>query len=388
MAMMFATGAGTQRRRELREEPRTAAGPVLALDLGATQIRAASVDEDGTVRARVARLTPVPDGPAAIVEASREALVESRSTLAREATELEARLAGIAVSAPGPIDPWRGVIVEPPNLGPDFRDVPIAERLEEALRLPAYLDRDTRVAAMAEGRFGAARGATDYLYVTVSTGVGGAIVSDGRQLMGLDGMAGELGHFPVDFHGPPCGCGAPGHLEAFSSGVAIARAAREKIESGDSPELAEFAERLGATELDARRVAEAEDAGSAAAHEIMEEARRAFAAACIGWVDVFNPEVIVVGGGIAKGQGERLLGPAREAVAEYAFRTPARRVRIVPAELGDDVGLVGGFVLVHARMGDERWRGGRPPVAAARPSTGAPTTDRAAAPAAPGGGRP
>jgi glucokinase len=113
-------------------------------------------------------------------------------------------------------------------------------------------------------------------------------------------------------------------------------------------------------DLGAREVAEAEEAGVATAHAIMQEVRAAFAASCIGWVDVFDPDLIVVGGSIAQGQGDRLLGPAREAVARYAFRTPRRRVRIVPAALGDDVSLVGGLVLVHTRIGDPRWRAGRP----------------------------
>ena len=364
---MFEARAGTQRRRELREEPAGLRGSVLALDLGGTQIRAAAVREDGSIAARMARRTPVDEGPAAIVRACRDALRESRTEFGRDSPEAERSLVGISLSSPGPIDPWRGVIVEPPNLGPEFRDVPLAERIEGDLGLPAYLERDTRIAALGEGAFGAARGSTEYLYVTVSSGVGGAIVTEGRLLMGPDGTAGELGHFPVDFHGPPCGCGGVGHLEAFASGVAIAREARRAIESGRSPELADFARRLGADELDARHVAEAEDVGIAAAHEIMEEARRAFAAACVGWVDVFDPDLIVVGGSVALGQGERLLGPARETVAREAFRTPARRVRIVPAALGDDVGLVGGLVLVHARAGDDRWRAGRPPVNPAAP---------------------
>lgn len=362
---MFDAGAGTQRRRELREEPRGLHGPVLALDLGATQIRAAAVARDGSLHARHARRTPVEEGPDAIVAACREGLAASRSELALRAPDVEAALIGIAISSPGPIDPWRGIVVEPPNLGPDFHDIALAERLETEIGLPAYLERDTQVAALGEGAFGAARGATDYLYVTVSSGVGGAIVSEGRLLMGQDGTAGELGHSPIDFHGPPCGCGGVGHLESFASGVAIARAARRAIESGESSDLAAFAQRLGSGELDARQVAEAEEAGIAAAHDIMDEVRRAFAAACVGWVNVFDPDLIVVGGSIARGQGERLLGPARDTVAREAFRTPARRTRIVPAALGDDVGLVGGLVLVQARGGDDRWRGGRPPVAAA-----------------------
>jgi glucokinase len=381
MAAMVDAGAGMGRERR---------GPVLALDLGGTQIRAAVVTEDGAIHARKARSTPVEEGPEAIVEACRETLLESRDAFAGGTSDA---LIGIALSSPGPIDPWRGVIVEPPNLGPAFRDIPLAERMEAALGLPAYLDRDTQIAALAEGAFGAARDCADFLYVTVSSGVGGAIVSDGRLLVGPDGTAGELGHFPVDFHGPPCGCGAPGHLESFASGVAIAREARRRIGSGLAPDLEAYARELAAKtrvgsggrggaspepvpELDARQVAEAEEAGVATAREIMDEVRRAFAAAAVGWVDVFDPELIVVGGSIARGQGDGLLGPARDAIAQYAFRTPARRVRVVPAALGDDVSLVGGLVLVATRVGDERWRLGRPAFHADTTSAPAVSADR------------
>ena len=345
----------------------TQGGPVLALDLGGTQIRAAVVTPDGAIHARKARPTPVEEGPTAVVAACHETL---RATLAAFSASPQGERAGspsgISISSPGPLNPWRGVIGDTPNLGKDFRDVPIAAETEAALGLPTFLERDTQVAALGEGEFGAARGFSDYLYVTVSSGVGGAIMTEGRLLHGPDGTAGELGHVVVDFNGPPCGCGGTGHLEAYAAGVGIARAARTAIGSGHASDLVEYARKIGVDpavdHLDARQVAEAEDAGVATAHGIMEEARRAFAAACVTFVDVFDPDLIVVGGSIARGQGDRLLGPARDLIAREAFRGPAARVRIVPAALGDDVGLVGGLVLVHTRTGDDRWRDGRPPL--------------------------
>lgn len=348
-------------------------GPVLALDLGGTQIRAAVVTADGRIHARRARPTPVEEGPAAVVQACHETL---RETLAAFAGSPEGDQAGppigISISSPGPLNPWRGVIGDTPNLGKDFRDVPIAAETEAALGLPTFLERDTQVAALGEGAFGAARGLSDYLYVTVSSGVGGSIIADGHMLHGPDGTAGELGHVVIDFNGPPCGCGGTGHLEAFSSGTGIARSARQAIGSGHADDLEGYARSIGLDpavgHLDARQVAEAEDAGVETAHRIMEEARRAFAAACVTFVDVFDPDLIVVGGSVARGQGERMLEPAREMVRREAFRAPAARVRIVPAALGDDVGLVGGLVLVHTRHGDDRWRDGRPPMSGPAPS--------------------
>jgi glucokinase len=321
---------------------------ILALDLGGTQVRAAVVGNDGVVAAQRRTRTPVEAGGEAIVRACLDALRACRE--AHAAAGGPAPLVGIGIAAPGPVDPVRGMVIDPPNLGATFHDTPLAERASECLRLPAFLDRDTQVAALGEGAFGAAQGCADYLYLTVSTGIGGAIVSGGNLLRGPDGTAGELGHLLVDLEGPRCGCGALGHLEAIASGSAIAREARRRIEAGESGSLGRLAREHG-TAFGAREVAEAEMAGDAVAAAIMAGARDGFARACVGLVDVFNPALIVVGGSLAAGQGDRWLDPARMAVARDAFRVPGRRARIVPAALGADVGLVGAAVLVAGRLG-------------------------------------
>jgi glucokinase len=269
--------------------------------------------------------------------------------------DVRTRIAGIGISSPGPVDPWRGVVVQTPNMGPDFVNVPIAPELGSRLGLPAFLERDTNVAALGEMAFGAARDCLDFIYLTVSTGVGGAIVSEGRIFHGPDGTAGELGHTPVAMEGQ-CGCGGTGHLEAFMGGASLAKAARAATTAGASPFLSERAAHKGLDALEARDVAEGEDAGDAACREIMERGRRAFAIACVGFVDALNPSRIVVGGAISDAQGERLLGPARAEVSATAFRTPRSRVQIVHAELGADVGLAGAHPLVIARLGDPAWR--------------------------------
>ncbi len=273
-------------------------------------------------------------------------------------SEVRDAIAGIGISSPGPVDPWRGVVIQTPNMGPTFVDVPIAAELGTRLGLPAFLERDTNVAALGEMAFGAARDCPDFIYLTVSTGVGGAIVSEGRIFHGPDGTAGELGHTPVSMDGV-CGCGAVGHLEAFIGGAALARTARAAVAEGKSPFLAARAAQKGPGSIDARDIAEGEDAGDETCRTIMERGRRAFAVACVGFVDALNPTRIVVGGAISDAQGERLLGPARAEVAATAFRTPRSRVQIVHAELGADVSLAGGHPLVIARLGDPAWRSGR-----------------------------
>ncbi len=254
--------------------------PVLALDLGASRLRAALVGPDGTILSRAEAPSATERGPAAVIASAEQLLtslgagvpsdggsdhvmrggvgpggvepgeVETGRTtrgdtmrgdapgtgsFALRPTSIAPRPIAIGISAIGPVDPRTGLIVDPPNAHPTFRDVPIAEELGRRLGLPAFLDRDTNVALLGELAYGAAQGVADVVYLTVSTGIGGAVLSDGVLLHGPDGTAGELGHLLVDLDGPPCGCGARGHLEAIASGAAIARAAREAVCSGESP---------------------------------------------------------------------------------------------------------------------------------------------------------
>jgi glucokinase len=319
-------------------------------------VRAAVVLEDGTRIARAQGQTPVADGPAAIMRACVAALTEARTG---SPAELREAIVGVGISSPGPVDPWRGVVTQTPNMGPGFHDVPIAAEVGAALGLPAFLDRDANVAALGEMAFGAARGCLDFIYLTVSTGVGGSIVTEGRIFHGPDGTAGELGHTPVALDGV-CGCGAVGHLEAFLGGAAMAKTARQAVVEARSPFLSAIADDKGIDQIDARDIAEGEDEGDEACHAILERGRRAFAVACVGFVDALNPTRIVVGGSISDAQGARLLYPARAEVAATAFRTPRSRVQIVQAELGADVGLAGCHPLVIARLGDPARQGDRP----------------------------
>jgi glucokinase len=354
---------------------------VLALDLGGTQTRAAAILADGRVLAR--RAAPTPSGPdaEAIYATCAGLLSGSRGDLAGELRE---RVAAIGISSMGPVDPWRGTVVDPPNV-PALRDAPLADEMERRVGLPAWLDKDTNVAALAELWLGAARGCDDFIYLTVSTGLGAAIVKEGRVLLGPDGSAGELGHISLmPVGGPRCGCGGSGHLEAIASGSGLAAQARQFVETGRLPNAAAWrvdgdgggdptlaplpagprsgylAARAAEGSISGRDVAAGEAAGDEVCRLLMSRARRAFAVACVGWVDAFNPERIVVGGTVAERQGEAWLAPAREEIARRAFSVPAARVRVLAAELGPDVGLVGARPLVAGRFGAPEWRAHRP----------------------------
>jgi glucokinase len=342
--MMATTTNDVKADRRCVAGPAAAApvGPVLAIDIGATWTRAAVVLLTGEVVARQAGPTPfdgtrreLGDAVVRVAELAHAAAVAAGTTPV-----------AVGVAAIGPLDARAGRLLGPPNVGPGYRDLDLATPLQRRFDLPLYLERDTNVAALGERAFGAARGVDDFVYLTISTGVGGAIVSHGRLFLGATGFAGELGHIPVALDGPACGCGGVGHFEALSSGTGIARAARE---AGLTPPA-------GAGVLTAAGVAGAERAGDARAAAVMTRARQAFAAAVVGIVNAFNPRLIVVGGGVARAEGDRLFGPAREAIAAQALAPAAAAVELVPAALGDDVSLVGCLPLVN---------GGGQPIAAA-----------------------
>ena len=320
------------------------------------------IEPDGTRICRNERPTPTEDGPSAIVRLCVEAATRARD---EAGSEIAATIAGIGISSPGPVDPKAGVVVEPPNLGPTFRDVPLAHELGDALGLPAFLDRDTNVAALGERAFGAARGFDDFIYLTVSTGVGGAIVTGGQILHGPDGLAGELGHLPVTLDGPRCGCGGIGHVESYASGAGLAKLARAAVERDESPFLAARASTVGVDDLSAIDVSEGERAGDPACIGLMVRARRAVAVGCVGYINAFNPHRIVIGGAIAEAEGERLLEEVRTALRTEAFQAVARQVTVVPAGLGGDVSLAGAQPLVMSRLAQSNQssqvkRSGRP----------------------------
>jgi glucokinase len=254
---------------------------------------------------------------------------------------------GVGISSPGPLDPWKGVVIAPPNLA-GWVNIPLAARVEEAVGLPTYLERDTNAAVIGEWRYGAARGADDVIYITVSTGIGGGLVVDGRPLIGKDGTAGEVGHLTVDIDGPLCGDGQPGHAEAIGSGTAIAREGRALLKNGEAPGLAA----LAADEpVDAALVARAADEGDAACRAVLDRAWVAIGAMCASLVNALNPEVIVLGGSIGCNRPE-LPSAIRAEIDRRAFPAPARRVLLEMTQFAGDVSLIGLLPIVNERMTD------------------------------------
>ncbi|MDR7486568.1 MAG: ROK family protein [Armatimonadota bacterium] len=315
------------------------AGPIIGVDLGGTKILTALVDEGGRVLGRARIPTPA-SGP----DTDIEAIVQSvRTVVARSGVDLRA-VAGMGVGAPGPLDPATGVVFEPPNL-PGWKDVPLAERLADRLGLRIYVENDANAAALGERWVGAGAGVDDLVYITVSTGVGGGLIVRGQLYHGVSGTAGEVGHMVIDPRGPRCHCGRTGCLEQLASGTAIAREARAALAAGRPSVLAH----LPAGELSAEDVARAARDGDPLAREVFAHAAAALGTGVANLVNLLNPAMVVIGGGVARA-GDLLLAPVRRIVQEEAFDRPAAAVRIVPAALGDDVGAVGAAAVVRERQ--------------------------------------
>jgi glucokinase len=306
----------------------------LGIDLGGTKIVAGLVDREGQIVASHHCQTEAQEGQDAVVHR----LVEAAAQLLTAEGISRHQVAAIGVVAPGPINARSGVVTLPPNL-PGWHDVPLAELIQEELGLPTRLENDANAAALAEHRFGAGRGSEHMVYVTVSTGIGGGFILGGRLYTGATGGAAEIGHTTVLASGPLCGCGNRGCLEALAAGSAIAREARERVQRGVATLIAD----LSAGDLEnisAKLVAQAAEQGDWEAGDILNQAMAYLGLGMANLVNLLNPELLVIGGGLTK-MGERLFGPVRRAIDLRAFATTARAVELRRAQLGDDVGILG-----------------------------------------------
>jgi glucokinase len=299
------------------------------VDAGGTKVEGLLVDvEVGEILDRRLAKTPATDA-----EASVQAIV----AVARELTGLRDDVAALGVGAAGMVQ-LDGVMRFAPNVA--WREFPLRERIQSAVRVPTLVENDANVAAWGEFRFGAGRGSSDMLLVTVGTGIGGGIVSDGKLFRGAHGFAGEIGHIIVEPGGPLCGCGNRGCWEQVASGRALGRLGREAAAAHPESMLNELAGG-DPSNVTGFIVAAAAKSGDPIAIEIMSEVGRRLGEGIAGLVNILDPDVVVVGGGVIDA-GELLLEPARRAFVE-AVEGPEHRpkVPLVPAVMGNDAGAVG-----------------------------------------------
>ena len=277
----------------------------------------------------------------------QDQLLETLEREVREALEARPNVAAVGLGIPCTIDRKRGVAISAVNL--PIHNVPIRDLMRERLGIPVFIDNDANVAALAEHRFGAAKGTSDAVMLTIGTGIGGGVIIDGEVYRGATGAASEPGHMVIDFDGPPCQGNCPNHgcLETFASGTALARegrvAAEREPESALGRVLAE-----GGT-IDGKAVTDAANVGDPTALAVVAEAARRLGAGLSGLANIFEPDVIVLGGGVTKAVGELMIGPARDELRSRAL-PPMNEVPVELAELGTEAGMVGAAEMARLEL--------------------------------------
>ncbi|TJY40843.1 ROK family protein [Cohnella pontilimi] len=306
------------------------------IDLGGTKMLGVIVDQNGRVLVSEEQPTLAAEGP--------DAVITRMASLVRRLIEESGRLvSGVGVATAGTLDPKDGTVQFAGNLG--WTQVPLGRTLERDLGLRVTVENDANAAAYGEWKAGAGRGTRDCVFVTVSTGIGGGIVSDGKLIRGRSSSAGELGHITIDWNGPLCPCGNVGCLELYASGTAIGKAAAAAAAAGEAEGLALLQLAGGqADRITSREVAQAAASGDPLSQRILREAGRALGIGLVSLVHVANPELIILGGGASR-IGEPLLGPMEETFRKYAIASLGEGVRIVPPQLGAQAGAIGAALI-------------------------------------------
>ena len=324
-------------------KPNPDAPYIAGVDIGGTNVRAGILDREAHILRDARRPALAEAGMPKTIEQVADALREAMSDHGITPKDL----AGIGMGVPGRHDSERGICLYSPNFANAY-DVPVIAPIEKEFGVATYMLNDVKTATLGEHRFGAGRGARHMVMITLGTGIGGGVISDGELRLGSTEGFSEVGHMVIDVDGPECGCGDHGCWEALAGRDAIIERAAIKLQSGRRSRLAERVE-FDVARITPALIAECANAGDELCLEVMAEIGHYVGVGLTNLIQLYNPEVLVVGGGIAQA-GDVLLGVARRVVAARARMVPAGTARIVPAELGDDAGVVGASVLVMRRL--------------------------------------
>ncbi|HYF39970.1 MAG TPA: ROK family protein [Gemmatimonadales bacterium] len=309
---------------------------VLGIDIGGTNLVVGSVAEDGSsIRALASEPTHAEAGQSDVLD---RLIALAQRTIAQTRREIPgAEIIGIGVGAPGPLDTRSGVVLLTPNLG--WVNLPLRQIIHDRLGLPAVLDNDANCAVLGEWWMGAARGSKIAIGITIGTGIGGGIIIDGKLFHGASDCAGEIGHTTIDTEGRRCKCGNYGCLEAYASGPNIALRAIEEITAGAVSRLSGY---VGGDlkRITAQTVYQAAHDGDDLALEVVNDTAKFLGTGIANLLNIFNPEVVVVCGGVTLA-GDHLFVPLRREVARRAFKPAVSVCRIVPCELTGTAGVYG-----------------------------------------------
>lgn len=300
----------------------------IGIDLGGTKTAVGLVNENGDVISREIFSTKDPNTTVG-------EMMKSIDSMIFEMGEIK----GIGIGSPGPIDSKKGIVVCPPNL-PLWRDIPLADILKDKYEVDVFLNNDANVAALGEWLFGAGRGVNNFIYITVSTGIGGGAILNGRFYEGENANALEVGHATIDYRGPRCGCGNYGCFEAMASGTALARFAKEAVAKNADSVL------TGYENIRAEDVFDAVRKGDALAIKLVDDEALYLGIGLTNVINSFNPGMVAIGGGVSKAW-DMYYDRMMQVIRERALPTNYEAVRIVRAKLGGDIGIIGAASLVY-----------------------------------------
>lgn len=325
--------------------PKEPARPLVAgIDLGGTNILAAVVDAKNNIIGRAKKKTKSDQSSNEIVGRIVKCLRDCLDAAGVKAGEV----AALCVGAPGPLDPPAGVVISAPNLG--WSNVPLKALLEKELGIPTLLDNDVNIGTYGEFMLGAGCGAKDMIGIFVGTGIGGGLVLQGRLHRGFNHTAGEVGHLVVKMGGPLCGCGNRGCLEAIAGRAGMVREIAYQISRGRKS----LVDKLTGGDLEQARsrvLAEAYAKQDPVVVEVFQAAIEALGVTLGGLVNFLSPDTVVIGGGIAAAMGKPYVDAIAEVARRNAFPQCMKNVRIVPAALGDDAGVLGAALLARESLG-------------------------------------
>jgi len=315
---------------------------LIGVDIGGTKVAAGFVDHAGEIT-HVTRVPMVCDHDAA---AGLNSVIKAIDTLLSQAQQNHWSIRGIGICAPGPLDPNTGVVINPPNL-PCWRNFPLAEEISRRCRLPVKIENDANAAALAEVLWGAGKGYAKVFYISVGTGIGTGLILDGHIYNGRTGAATEGGHVSIDYRGPICGCGKRGCIEVFISGTAIAKRAQAKLQAGNLPQspmldLAGGKIVAVTTEL----VNQAHAGGDPIATATLLETVELLAVYLGNTIDLLEPDVIVVGGGVA-GVLRPFFDELRARIPSWCINSRCREIPLLSAHYGANSGIAGGAALCN-----------------------------------------
>lgn len=318
----------------------------IGIDLGGTTINAVCLRPDGQVVARRQVATLSQEGPEAVIG-------RLAGLIADVVAEVGGRgaVGGIGVAVAGVVDMEKGVLLLLPNFPGSWHGIDLGPRFQQQFGLPTFVINDARAATLGEKTFGAGRRSRNMIMLTLGTGIGGGVVVENELYFGSEGHAGEVGHQTIDLHGPLCGCGNYGCLEALASGPAIASMAIRAVKQGMTTSIRDLAGN-DLNRITPKTVSDAANAGDAVAISIIETAGAYIGTGVANLIVILNPDTVVIGGGVAKA-GERLFKAIDDAVSRRVCILPGGRgaVRIVPAELGEEAGAIGAAAWAMKKLG-------------------------------------